>query len=158
MQQLEGLGCECVVATVIPSDGGTYITGTPVAVQYFSEIQKIQAMADYVNPLDPSSENSDEIPNDAMEDSNSTGRQRSQLGTGTKDDSNEPNKPDDPSEAGGDKEMNEGEEDKTDLDRKDEEVVRAGKCSRESADIGRVGEGRFGDKSPPSARNIFWYP
>ncbi|XP_033635805.1 uncharacterized protein LOC117296837 [Asterias rubens] len=126
VQQLEGLGCECVVATVIPSDGGTYITGTPIAVQYFSEIQKIQAMADYVNPLGPPSIDSEDTQNDAIEEANSTNRQRNQLGQGTKSDGVKQTAHDDQTEAKDEDEANEEGEGKAESERKEGEVIRTG--------------------------------
>ncbi|XP_038077082.1 uncharacterized protein LOC119744935 isoform X2 [Patiria miniata] len=127
VHQLESLGCECVVASVVPSDGGTYITGTPVAVQYFSEIQKIQAMADYVNPATPPSVSSDGEPNDGAEEvadgPNSCQRNQPGQGTGTMKEEIEGKECLD--KRGGDP-TDEGDEEKADLDQRDGEVIHAG--------------------------------
>ncbi|XP_022111121.1 uncharacterized protein LOC110990428 [Acanthaster planci] len=125
VHQLESLGCECVVASVIPSDGGTYITGTPVAVQYFSEIQKIQAMADYVNPTTPTSVTSDNVPNDAAEEVNDASNgQRKQPGqaTNTKEEAGDR----ECLEARGGDHTEEEKAGKVDLDRRDGEIIHAG--------------------------------
>ncbi|XP_072037376.1 uncharacterized protein [Amphiura filiformis] len=49
MHQLENLGCECLMATVSPIDNGTYVAGTEKAIKYFTDIQKIQPMSEYVH-------------------------------------------------------------------------------------------------------------
>ena len=86
-------------------------------------------MADYVNPLGPPSIDSEDTQNDAIEEANSTNRQRNQLGQGTKSDGVKQTAHDDQTEAKDEDEANEEGEGKAESERKEGEVIRTGQFS-----------------------------
>ena len=68
MHQLESLGCDCLMATLSPIDNGTYVAGTEKAIKYFTDIQKVQPMSEFINgslsPRDSLSGFSDDLHSD----------------------------------------------------------------------------------------------
>ncbi|XP_071495527.1 uncharacterized protein [Diadema antillarum] len=49
LDRLEQLGCESLLATVSTADRSAYVCGTPIALQYFSKVNKDLPMAEYIH-------------------------------------------------------------------------------------------------------------
>eukprot|EP00057_Strongylocentrotus_purpuratus_P028705 XP_011683179.1 PREDICTED: uncharacterized protein LOC100890961 isoform X2 [Strongylocentrotus purpuratus] len=49
LDRLEQLGCESLLATVSTPDRSAYVCGTPIALQYFSKVNKDHPMAEYIH-------------------------------------------------------------------------------------------------------------
>ncbi|XP_054753463.2 homeotic protein empty spiracles-like [Lytechinus pictus] len=79
LDRLEQLGCESLLATVSTPDRSAYVCGTPIALQYFSKVNKDNPMAEYIHKqvssdgdfdpdgLDSDSPNTDDVGLDEQE-------------------------------------------------------------------------------------------